>query len=126
MLPQAAGCAVESAEVELVTEDGDHDHEHDHDHDDGHDHDDEDHHDEDDEEHAGHDDEHGDGPRHSEFHAVYRLACADPAEIDGISFAYFDAFPNAQELEVQVVSDKGARSFEVERDTPELDLGGAI
>jgi hypothetical protein len=39
-----------------------------------------------------------------------------------ISFAYFAAFPNALEVEVQVISDAGATAFEVERDTPTLDL----
>jgi hypothetical protein len=41
-----------------------------------------------------------------------------------ITFAYFDAFPNALEVEVQVISDTGATSFEVERDAPTLDLRG--
>jgi hypothetical protein len=61
---------------------------------------------------------------HTEFHAEYLLTCADPSAITEITFAYFDAFPNALEVEVQIISDAGATSFEVERDTPTLDLRG--
>ena len=75
-------------------------------------------------EHA-HDDEHG-GESHTEFHAEYMLNCADPSAIDAIEFAYFGLFPNAAELDIQMISDKGAKGFEVERDDPRLDLSGAI
>ena len=81
------------------------------------------------EEHAeGHDDhgheEHADEAGHTEFHAEYLLTCADATAVTDITFAYFDAFPNALEVEVQVVSDSGATPFEVERDAPSLDLSG--
>jgi hypothetical protein len=52
------------------------------------------------------------------------LTCADPAAITEIAFAYFDRFPNALEVEVQIVSNAGATSFEVERNAPTLDLRG--
>ena len=107
-LPEAAGCAPVAAKAELVTEDVEHsgdDHGHDHDHD--HDHDTAD---------AG----------HSEFRAEYTLTCADPAAIDRIAFPYFERFPNALELEVQVVTPNGASAFEVGRDAPSIDLGGLI
>lgn len=96
VLPQAAGCSVVQASAGLESEDEHEDHA----------------------EEAGHTDE----PGHTEFHAEYLLTCADPAAASEISFAYFDAFPNALEVEVQVISDTGATSFEVERDTPTLDL----
>lgn len=107
VLPEAAGCTVTRASAQLVS-DGDHDddeHAHEHDH--------------------GHAEEaHAAG--HSEFHAEYLLTCADPAAINRIEFAFFDAFPNALELEVQLISGRGARSFKVERDAPVLDLAGLI
>ena len=71
----------------------------------------------------GHED-HADEADHTEFHAEYLLTCADPSVMTDITFAYFDAFPNALEVEVQVISDTGATSFEVERDAPTLDLRG--
>ncbi|MEH6739800.1 MAG: DUF2796 domain-containing protein, partial [Sulfitobacter sp.] len=85
-----------------------------------------------DEDHAAHEEEHGheehgheehaDEAGHTEFHAEYLLDCANPAQAKLITFGYFDAFPNALELEVQVISDSGATAFEVERDAPSLDL----
>ena len=126
---EAARCTVTGARVELVVG-GEHD-EHGHDE---HKHDDHDGHAKD--EHAkdehGHD-EHGhaaDGEEkeagHTEFHAEYQLNCADPDALARIDFRYFERFPAAAELDVQLVSDKGAMGFEVERDAPQLDLKGQI
>lgn len=98
-LPAAAGCEVVSAEASILGADED----------EGHD----------------HGDEHED-TGHTEFHAEYGLTCANPAAIDRIGFPYFDRFPGARELEVQMVTGNGARAYEVTRDRPTLDLGGAI
>ena len=146
VLPEAAGCSVVQASAELESEDdhGAHDEEHDEEHHDDHDdeHAEEDHghddHAEDDHEedehaedsHAEHDhdedehEEHADDSGHTEFHAEYLLTCADPTAVTDITFAYFETFPNALEVEVQVISDAGASSFEVERASPVLDLRG--
>ena len=101
-LPDAAGCTVTSATAELEGEEGHDDHE---DHDDGH------------------NDDHADEAGHTEFHAEYALDCDAPDALTQITFAYFDTFPNAKEVEVQMVTSSGAQAFEVERDTPVLDLG---
>lgn len=144
-MPAAAGCTVTAANVALLGED-DHD-EHGDDHKDEHadDHKDE-HHDNHKDEHADdhkdehdddHKDEHADDHKdehadeegeegHNEFHAEYALTCADSSAIDAIEFVYFERFPNAAELDIQLISDKGAKGFEVERDEPRLDLSGAI
>lgn len=92
-----------------------HDHDEDHDHDEGDDHDDHDH-----DGHDGYDHE----AQHSEFHSVYMLHCDNLDKLSAIEFGYFDQFPNAQKLEVQVISDSGAQRFDVERDAPKLDLSG--
>ena len=63
---------------------------------------------------------------HTEFHAEYVLACTNPTAVTQIEFPYFSTFPNAEELEVQMISDKGSTAFEVERDEPRLDLSGMI
>ncbi|MGB1234380.1 MAG: DUF2796 domain-containing protein [Planktomarina sp.] len=99
-LPDAAGCTVTSAVAAL---EGDEDHDHGDDH----------------EEH----DDHAENDGHTEFHAEYLLTCANIATVNTITFAYFGSFPNALEVEVQVLSDAGATSFEVERDAPILNLG---
>ena len=118
VLPEAAGCSVVTAAAGLESEE-----EHD-DHDDQHD----DHEDEHADEHDEHDDEghddHASETGHTEFHAEYLLTCATPSAITEINFAYFDTFPNALEVEVQIISDAGATSFEVERDAPVLNLSG--
>ena len=118
VLTEAAGCSIVNASAGLESEE-EHD-AHDDDHDDDHAADEGSHDDHADE---GHED-HADEADHTEFHAEYLLTCADPSAVTDITFAYFDAFPNALEVEVQVISDTGATSFEVERDAPTLDLRG--
>lgn len=120
VLPAAAGCTVTEAAAGLVTEDHD-----DHDHGtEGHT--DADHaaegHAEDD--HA--DDDHAGEAAHAEFDADYVLTCGEPAALDRIDFAYFTAFPNARELDIQLITAKGAGSAEVTREAPALDLAGRI
>ena len=117
VLPAAAGCTVTEAAAGLVTEDHDHGTE-------GHT----------DADHAaeGHaEDDHGDGDHagetaHAEFDADYVLTCGEPAALDRIDFAYFTAFPNARELDIQLITAKGAGSAEVTREAPALDLAGRI
>lgn len=116
VLPAAAGCTVTSAEVSLVADGDEEGHDEAHEGEEAHD---------DHEEHADHDAHEGEGG-HAEFHAEYGFTCADTAAIQVIDFPYFDRFPNAMELEIQLISDKGAKGFEVERDDPRLDLTGAI
>jgi hypothetical protein len=52
---------------------------------------------------------------HADFHAQYALTCAKPAEIVALDFAFFTDFPNAQELEVVVISEKGQMKAEATR-----------
>lgn len=102
IMPEAAACSVVQANAELESEAAHDEHAHD------------------DQAHDEHD--HAAKATHSEFHAEYLLTCADPSAAASITFAYFDAFPNALELEVQVVTEQGATAFEVGRDAPTLDL----
>ncbi|PYG28094.1 zinc uptake protein ZrgA [Pelagimonas varians] len=113
VLPDAAGCSVVQAAAELEVD-------HEEEHVEGHEEDDHGHDDHAEDEHDDHDEEAG----HTEFHAEYLLTCAKPTAITDITFAYFDVFPNAREVEVQIISDSGATSFEVERDAPVLNLHG--
>jgi hypothetical protein len=147
-LPDAAGCSVTEASAGLESEEdhddhadehGDEEHVHDDHGDEKHDDHAEDGHDDhkeeghDDHEEEGHDDhgedghdDHADEAGHTEFHAEYLLTCATPSAITDITFSYFDSFPNAVEVEVQIITDAGATSFEVERDAPILDLRGKL
>lgn len=126
-LPTAAGCSVVQASASLESEENHDEHDHEEHDEEGHDHaehTEDGHKDEDHAHDADHDDhkEHAEEAGHTEFHAKYLLNCADLAQATLITFAYFDTFPNALELEVQVISDRGATAFEVVRDTPTLDL----
>lgn len=124
VISPSAECTVTSASAELEGDD-DHDHEHkeeehaghdDHDHD--HDHD----HSADIDEEHDHKDDHADEAGHTEFHAEYTLTCNAPDALNEITFAYFETFTNAQEVEVQLISSAGAQAFEVPRASPVLNL----
>ena len=105
-LPAVAGCKVISASAELEGDEGHHDEHHD---------------DDKEEDHADHsDDDEGEG--HAEFHAEYVFECSNLSAVTEIKFPYFEAFPNAKEIELQVVSEKGASAFEIERDEPSVNL----
>jgi Protein of unknown function (DUF2796) len=74
------------------------------------------------EEHAG-EAEHADEELHNEFSGRYTLDCVDPGALTALTFAWFDRFPNAKEVEVTLVTAKGQTSFEVERGDPPLAIG---
>ncbi len=114
VLPESAGCLVKGAKVFLEGDDPEHAHDDEHADEDDHAHDD-DHAEEQTDEH---------GAEHTEFRAEYILQCENPQNIDRIEFAYFERFPNAREMDVQIVTDSGATGHEVERDTPVLELKG--
>jgi hypothetical protein len=63
---------------------------------------------------------------HSEFHAEYAFECASPSRLTSVTFDYFKAFPNSQELDISLISPKGQSSYEVKRDKPSLDLTGMM
>ena len=70
--------------------------------------------------------EDGEGHHHSEFHAEFAFECASPSRLTSMTFDYFKAFANAQELDVSFISPKGQSSYEVKRDKPRLDLTGMM
>lgn len=72
----------------------------------------------------GHGEQHESG--HNEVHAEYALSCANPGAIDSIRFAYFDRFSGAEELDVNLITANGQRSFEVTRAKPVLGLQGMM
>ena len=79
----------------------------------------------------GHDEHHAESEEageesHTEFHAEYALNCENIDKIDQMTFPYFEAFENAEEIEVQIVTESGANKFEVMRDKPQIDLSGMI
>jgi hypothetical protein len=63
---------------------------------------------------------------HNEFEATYELACADTSALDEIGFTFFKTFPNADGIDVTIVSEKGQTEAEVKRSAPSLKLRGMI
>ncbi|MFD2741395.1 DUF2796 domain-containing protein [Sulfitobacter aestuarii] len=61
---------------------------------------------------------------HAEFHAEYSFTCSDFTAFDQIVFTYFTVFPKARELDIQLISEKGAWHAEISREAPVLDLRG--
>ncbi|MDW4498854.1 DUF2796 domain-containing protein [Sulfitobacter sp. D35] len=132
-LPEEAGCRLTEVLAHLHSGE-DHD---EHNNDDGHAHDehaedkDHDHGDDhaehaEDAEHAEHsedaDHDHAGESGHSEFHARYIFACEHADDLDTITFPFFDQFENAEEIEVQYVTETGAGSAEVGRGAAEVTL----
>jgi hypothetical protein len=117
MMPEAAGCSPTEVAAELH---GDEDHD-DHGHEEHakDDHDDHGH-----EEHAEHD--HGDEEAHSEFEVEYVMTCASIDKLTKIDLPYFETFPNAEELEIQLVTDKGAMEVEATPENPVIDLSASM
>ena len=103
----AAGCTQNASKVSIEAE---HEHEHEH-HAEG----------------AKSDaEEEGADHHHSEFHVEYAFECASPGRLTSMTFDYFKAFPNAEALDVSLISPKGQSSYEVKRDKPRLDLTGIM
>ena len=117
VLPKAARCAVQAVQVELESDTDHGANEEDHKgHDDEHDHKHEDHDDHDEQKHAA-------SSGHTEFHAEYSLICSNIEALTQIDFAYFEVFPNSKQVALQLISQSGARAFEIKSGAPRLDLG---
>lgn len=117
VLPKAARCAVQAVQVELESDTDHGANEEDHQgHDDEHDHKHEDHDDHDEQKHAA-------SSGHTEFHAEYSLICSNIEALTQIDFAYFEAFPNSKQVALQLISQSGARAFDIKSGAPRLDLG---
>lgn len=79
------------------------------------------------EEHGEHDarggGEHG---LHSEFHVTYAFKCANADAITSIALPYFESFPNAEELEVTIITPKGQFKREATRQSPSVSLADTM
>lgn len=73
--------------------------------------------------HEGHAEE---GENHNEYHARMEFDCEHPEKLVEIGLPYFTVFPNAQEIEVFLATDKGADMIEVSRDQSVLSLEGRL
>jgi len=76
--------------------------------------------------HKGHEASGKEPGEHSEFHVEYAFKCTNTSLMGAIEFPYFDAFPNAEELDVTVLTDKGQKGYEVNRTSRRIDLQGMM
>jgi hypothetical protein len=105
-LPGAAGCSVKSAEVEGALAGSHHEEKHGHN----------------DDKHTNH----GEKEAHSEFHVEYVLTCSNISAITWIEFPYFERFPRAEVLKVNMITGKSQKAFEVKRNNPVIAIRGII
>ncbi|MCB2009737.1 MAG: DUF2796 domain-containing protein [Geminicoccaceae bacterium] len=113
--PAAAGCVVDSADIEIERHTAEAEAEADD-------------HDEHAEEEHAHDEaggEHGnDETGHSDFHGAYTFVCNDPQALDSFDFAWFDSFPKSRRIVVQIIAETGAHAFEATPQARKIDLAG--
>ncbi len=60
----------------------------------------------------------GSTENHTEFFATYQLGCADPDQASELRLPYFETFPNARQLLIQLISRKGSVRYDVDRKSP--------
>lgn len=65
----------------------------------------------------------GEAEDHTEFFATYQFGCADPDKFSELVLPYFGAFPNAQELSIQLITRKGSARYDVGRNSPTVKIG---
>ena len=67
--------------------------------------------------HDGHGEE-----AHDDVLAKYHFVCANPAALDALEMTYFKAFPLAETVKVNAITDAGQYSVSLTREAPRLDL----
>ncbi|MBL4787425.1 MAG: DUF2796 domain-containing protein [Cohaesibacteraceae bacterium] len=103
-LPLSAGCLLSSASSEFMF------------------HNDEDEHPEGEAEHEEHEEDEG----HAEFHASYLFICSSPGALKTMGIKFFDRFPNAEEIELEAISDFGQLAVEIPKGTRQIDLSTIV
>ncbi|OOZ41005.1 hypothetical protein BOW53_05640 [Solemya pervernicosa gill symbiont] len=98
----AAGCRLHEAEVESGLMEADDEHHEAH-HDEAHG----------DEKHDAHHEEGHGEEAHADFEASYRFACNNPAALSTLTVKLFETFPATEELEVQLLRDRGQTAVEL-------------
>ena len=66
--------------------------------------------------------EHGGHEEHSEFHTKYSYTCNTPHALVSIDINLFKHFPGIEEIDVQVVSDKGQSIVELGAENTRVEL----
>jgi hypothetical protein len=119
-LPADAGCRLVSAKAHMtIIGEGDH-HGHGEKKSHGHGHDKQ-------AKHGSHGHKSGDDHRgHSDYHGAYQLACTAPSQLVSVELTYFNTFPRAHKLTIQMIGPKGQTQAEATKAQPIVKLGGII
>ena len=59
---------------------------------------------------------------HAGFHITWRIKCLNPKEIKNLKTTFFQKFPKAEEIEVEVISASGQKAIEWENDAKKIKL----
>ena len=106
--PAAAGCNLQSAEIEAPGAEKKEKH-HGHGHDHGKD-------------KHGHQNDKADEETHSEFHAHYRYVCDHPKKLSHIDAKFFAVFPRAREIDVRAITPENQFRRELTAENTRLTL----
>ncbi len=64
----------------------------------------------------------GDADSHADFDVSYRFICGQPDLLDRLAVGLFRLFPGTEELEVQLISDRGQKRAHMTPSNPDLEF----
>ena len=70
--------------------------------------------------------EEGHSETHSGFHVIWKLTCSNPKQLKNLETTFFELFPKAHEIEVEVISASGQQAIEWENDIKKIKLPTSI
>lgn len=63
---------------------------------------------------------------HAGFHVSWSMQCTNPAKMTTLVIRYFEAFPAAEEIEIEAIGNAGQAALEVEKDMTRVDLSAVF
>ena len=70
--------------------------------------------------------EEGHSETHSGFHVIWKMKCSNPSQFTNLETTFFQLFPKAKEIEVEIISESGQKAMEWESDTKKIKLPTSI
>ena len=70
--------------------------------------------------------EEGHSETHSGFHVIWKLTCSNPKQLKNLETTFFELFPKAHEIEVEIISASGQKAIEWESDINKIKLPTSI
>jgi hypothetical protein len=59
---------------------------------------------------------------HAGFHVTWKIKCLNPGKIKNLETTFFQQFPKAEEIEVEIITASGQKAIEWENDTKKIKL----